>query len=227
MALSGFLFLFILVLFVAMAAFGKLETGAIIEISDDDLDAKLQKFNNAPNKFQISMVLSLIHNLSVIALPIMLFIVFSPYNILLGIVWTTFRIGEGLILIYNDINYRGLLNIARQYSVASGTEKNSLSDFGRTIFLKNSSRFTFGMVLWAIGTLAYSILFVIYGVVPPIIGWLGIVASIFVGFYNGIKLVKPNIKGVLITFLSIGALLAILFELIIGGWLLFFGIITP
>ena len=210
--LSGFLFLFILVLNLAMGALGYL-----MEKDDYDSDADLQKINNAPRKFQISIVLALIEHGSVIALAAILFIVFGPYHIILGIVWTICRIGEGLIQFYNEPNYWGLLNIARQYSGTSGAEKNSLSDLARTIFKTKDSRFKFAMILWSIGTLAYSIVLVTYGVVPPIIGWLGIAASILVGFGTGIKLAKLNVKD----FTSIGGLSAILFEVIIGGWLLF------
>ena len=220
MRLSGFLFLFILVLQIAMAAFGY-----ILEPMPKhyDSDAKLPKINNNPKRFQISIVLALIEHVSVITLAIMLFIVFSPYNIILGIVWTIFRIAEGSIQVYNEKNYWGLLNIARQYSVTSGTEKNSLSDSYRIILQTKSSRFAFVMICWSIGTLAFSILLVTYEVVPPIIGWLGIVASIPVGFGNGIKLVKHKWIGLF----SIGGLLAILFEVIIGGWLLFYPHIIP
>jgi hypothetical protein len=213
--LSGFLFLFILVLVLVMAAFGYL-----MESDDYDSDADLQKINKNPKKFQTSLLLALIHNGSVIALTILLFIAFSPYNIILGVVWTIFRIGEGLILFYTEPSYWGFLNIARKYSVSSGVEKNALSDLARSIFKTKNSRFKFAMVCWSIGTLAFSIVLVTSGVVPAIIGWLGIVAGIIVGFSNGIKLVKPNIKVP-----AIGALFPILFEVIIGGWLLFSSII--
>jgi len=216
MILSGFLFLFILVLNLAMAALGYL-----MEKDDYDPDADLQKINNDPKKFKISILLALIEHGSVIALAIMLFIAFSPYNIILGIVWAIFRIGEGLIQFYNEPNYWRLLNIARQYSGTSGAEKKSLSDLARTIFKTKDSRFKFAMICWSIGTLAYSIVLVTSEVVPQIIGWLGIVASILVGFGTGIKLVKPNFKD----FTSIGGLSAILFEAIIGGLLLFYSII--
>jgi hypothetical protein len=216
MSLSGFLFLFILALNLAMTAFGHK-----IELGDSDSDAELQKINNDPKKFRISIVLALIEHGSIIALTMMLFIVFGPYNLLLGVVWTIFRIGEGLIQFYNEKNYWGLLNIARQYSGTSGAEKNSLSDLARSIFRTKDSRFKFAMICWSIGTLAYSIVFVTYGVVPQIIGWLGIVTSILVGFGNGIQLVKPDLPKVL----SIGGLSAILFEVILGGWLLFYPII--
>jgi len=212
MVLSGFLFLFILVLNLAMGALGYL-----MEKDDYDPDADLQKINKNPKKFQISIVLALIEHGSVIALTILLFIAFSPYNIILGIVWAIFRIGEGLIQYINEPNYWGLINIARQYSSTSGAEKNSLSDLARIIFKTKDTRFKFAMICWSIGTLAYSSVLVTYSVVPQIIGWLGIVASILVGFSTGLKLVKPNFKD----FTAIGGLSAILFEVIIGGWLLF------
>jgi hypothetical protein len=80
------------------------------------------------------------------------------------------------------------------------------------------------MICWSIGTFTYSILFVIYpiGALPIIIiGWLGIVSSVLIGFVDVIKLVKPDFK-VYDTLSSIGGLLAILFEVFIGIWLLFF-----
>ena len=211
MSLSGFLFLFIMITDVVSVAFGNKI------IRDLDSDAKLQKINDDQNKFKISIVLALIHHFSIIALGVMLFIVFSPYNLILGVVWTIFRIGEALILFYNEKNYWGLLSIATQYSVTSGAEKNALIDLARTILQSKNSGFTFGQILFSIGTLAYVILFVTRGVVPSIIGWFGLVAGILYGFGNGIILVKPNF----IVLSYLGGLLILLFEVVLGGWLLF------
>lgn len=211
MMLSGFLFLFILVLNLVMGALGYL-----MEKDDYNPDANLKKINNDPKKFQISIILALIEHGSVIALTILLFIAFSPYNIILGIVLIICRTGEGLIQFYNEPSYWRLLKIAREYSGASDAEKNSLSEQARTIFKTKDYRFKYAMILWSIGTLAFSIVLVISEVVPQVIGWLGIITSILVGFGTGIKLVKPKIK-----YTEIGALSAILFEIIIGGWLLF------
>jgi hypothetical protein len=58
------------------------------------------------------------------------------------------------------------------------------------------------------------------GFVPIFIGWLGIITSILVGFGTAIKLVNPKIKLELV-----GALFAIVFEIIIGGWLIYYSII--
>jgi len=211
MILSGFLFLFILVLNIVMGAFGYL-----MEKDNYDPDADLKKISKNPRKFKTGILLALIEHGSVIVLTILLFIAFSPYTIMLGIVLLIFRIGEGLIQYINEPNYWKLIKIANQYSSTGGEQKKSLSDLARSIFQTKDTRFKFAMICWSIGTLAFSIILVTSEVVPQIIGWLGIVASILVGFGTGIKLVKPNFKGEII-----GALFAMLFEVIIGGWLLF------
>jgi hypothetical protein len=217
MRASGFLFLSILVLYFTKMGLGNKDTG------DYDSDAELQKIYENQTKFKISIVVALIHHISVVTLAIMLFIAFSPYNILLGIIWTTFRIGEGLILLYNEKSYWGFLNLARQYSGTSGAEKNSVSGSARITFQSKVSRFTLGMFFWSIGTLAFSIVLVIFGVVPALIGWLGIVAGVLVAIYNGMILVKQTD----ITALAIGGLSAILFEVLLGVWLLFFTLTIP
>ena len=212
--LAGFLFLFLIVMAFAGGGFG---TSVEQTLSDLDSDAKLQKINNDPRKFKISVVLALIDHVTVISIAVVLFIAFSPFNIILGIAWVFFRTGEGLIQIYNKKNYWGLLNLARQYSGTNGAEKNALIDLGRSILKTKNSSFTSSQILFSIGTLAYSILFATSGVVPAIIGWFGIVASIPYGLGIGIILVKPNFK-VLWMF---GGLLVLLFEIALGGWLLF------
>lgn len=211
MFLSGFFFLFIIITNLASGRFG------YKNFSDLDSEAKLQKVNNDPKKFKIGTILILMEHVGIISLALMLFLAFNSYNILLAVVWTIFRVTEGLIQIYNKKSYWGLLNIAKQYSGTSGAEKKSLSDLARSILKTKNSVFTFAQVLFSVGTLAYSILFVTYGVVPEIIGLFGIVASIIYGFGSGINLVKPNFK----TMWSLGGLLILLFEIVLGGFLLF------
>ena len=218
MRLSGFLFLFLIIIaFVASLRFGS----EAWTISDLDSDAKLQEINDDPEKFRISIVLALIEHVGIISLAVMLFIAFSPFNIILAVVWTLSRTGEGSIHIYSKGNYWGLLSIARQYSGTSGAERDALIDLGRSILKTKNSSFKFAQILFSIGTLAYSVLFVIYGVVPQIIGWFGIFASILYGLGNGIRLVKPNFKDVW----SFGGLLILLFEVVLGGWLLFYSLV--
>ncbi|NVM37272.1 MAG: DUF4386 domain-containing protein [Candidatus Lokiarchaeota archaeon] len=217
MGLSGFLFLFIIITNIVSGIFGYKTFG------DVDSDAQLQKINNDPTKFKISVVLILIEHLSIISLAVTLFITFRTYNIILGIIWCIFRIGEALIQIYDKNNYWGLLNLAKQYSDTSGAERDALIDLGRSVLKTKEFRFVFAQLFFSIGTLAYSILFVTYGDVLTIIGWFGIVASILYGFGNGIFLIKPNFK----VLWNIGGLLILLFELVLGGWLMWYSVIIP
>ncbi|MHA2288562.1 MAG: DUF4386 domain-containing protein [Promethearchaeota archaeon] len=209
--LSGFFFLFIIVTNVLSNRFGYKTFG------DVDPDVKLQQISKDPKRFKISFALILIEHFSIISLAVTLFIAFSPYNIILGIVWCICRIVEGLIQIYDKKNYWGLLGIAENYSDTSGAGKNKLVDLGSIILKVKSTRFAFAQIFFSIGTLAYSILFVTYDVIPIIIGWFGIVASILYGFGNGLFLIKPNVKAIW----NIGGLFILLFEIVLAGWLLF------
>ena len=210
--LSGFLFLFIIITLITGERFG------YSVISDLDSDTKLQEINKDPKKFKIGTVLAFIEHGTIIALAIMLFIAFNPYNMTLAVTWTISRITEGLINFYNEKNYWGLLNIARQYSSSSGTEKESVIELGRSILKSKTSVFAFAQILFSIGTLSYSILFATSEAVPvpALIGWFGIVASILYGFANGIIIVKPEKAK---KFFVVG-LIILIFELVLGGWLL-------
>ncbi len=164
---SGFLFLFLIVIaFVASLRFGS-EAWTISDLEDSD--AKLQEINEDPEKFRIGIAFALIEHVGIIALAVMLFIAFGPVSILLAVVWTLSRTGEGLIHIYTKGNYWGLRNIARHYSGTSGAERDAFIDLGRSILKTKNSGFLFTQILFSVGTLAYSILFVTSGVVPLII----------------------------------------------------------
>jgi hypothetical protein len=210
--LAGFLFLFIIITLVIAERFG------YSVISDLDSDTKLQEINKDPKKFKIGTALALIEHGTIIALAITLFLAFNSFNIALAIIWTISRITEGIADFYNEKNYWGLLNIARQYSASSGAEKKSLNELGHSILKTRNRVLAVAQILFSIGTLSYSILFATSEAVhvPAFIGWFGIVASILYGFASGIILVKPNKAR---KFFVMG-LLILIFELVLGGWLI-------
>ncbi|MFQ5834102.1 MAG: DUF4386 domain-containing protein [Candidatus Thorarchaeota archaeon] len=213
---SGFLFLLIIVVLVtATSRYG-------YEIfSELDSDAQLQKISEDPQRFRTGTLLVITEHTAIVTLALTLFIAFSPFKLILGIVWVVSRGAEGLIQIYRKRDYWGLLNLASQYSRASGTERDALVNSGLVILKSKNSTFSFAQILFSIGTLAYSIVFVLYGAIPVIIGWFGIVASIIYGLGNGIHLAKPDFKALW----NLGGLLVWIFELVLGGWLLFYSFI--
>jgi hypothetical protein len=211
MHLSGFFFLFIIVTNILSNYFGYKTFGDVV------LDNQLQEINKDLKKFKVSFVLILLEHIGIISLAVTLLVAFGSYNIILGIVWSSSRIVEALIQIYDKKNYWGLYDLAINYSDTSGTEKDVLIDLGNTILKTKELRFVIAQLFFSIGTLSYSILFVTYGVVPLFIGWFGIVASVLYGLGNGIFLRKSDFK----VLWNIGGGLILLFELILGGWLLF------
>lgn len=213
MRLSGFLFLLILLLYFTKMALGNGDN------RENDPDAELEKIGKHPRRFRASVVVAFIHHICVVTLPMLLFIAFGSYSLILGIIWAIFRVGEGLILIDNERSYWGLRKVASQYSISSGAEKNSFSDLARSIFQTKFSRFSLAMISWSIGTLAFAIMLVTFGVVPVIFGFLGIAAGIFVGLHNGIFLANGT---TFVALSAIGGLSAIMFEVIIGARLLFY-----
>ena len=214
MFLAGFFFLFIIVTLTASSQLGnKVTFGG----SDFDPDAKLQGIIDHPKRFRISVYLAVIEHGAIIALAIMMFVVFGPYSLILGLVWLIARTVEGLINFNSQKNYWGLLDISRQFSGVSGAEKEAVSASCRTIVETKNYRFSFAQILFSIGTLAYALVFTIYGAVPVIIGWFGIIAAILYGLGNGLIVANPKNKSVA----SLGGLLIFLFEAVLGVWLIY------
>ena len=213
--ISGFLFLFILVLNLVMGALGYL-----MEKDDYDPDADLQKIGGNPKRFRTGVSLALMEHGCVVALALLLFVAFGPHNMMLGVVWAICRTGEGLIQYYNEPSYWGLLGLAERYSHADEASRASLRDSARAIFEAKERRFRVAMILWSIGTLAFSVVLVAHEIAPQVIGWLGIVSGILVGLGTGVKLARPELRVP-----PVGALFAIAFEILIGGWLLLYLVI--
>jgi len=215
--LSGLLFWLIIITNIASNRFGYQTLG------DLDAEADLQKINQDPRGFKIGFALILIEHICIILLAVMLLIAFGQYNLLLGIIWLVVRAAEALIQIVNKRNYWRLLSVARRFADADDAERIALDEARLRILKSKHANFTFAQILFAIGTLAYSILFVTYGPVPALIGWFGIVASVLYGFGNGIIMVKPDLN--VPSF--VGGLLILIFEAVLGGWLLFSLAIMP
>ena len=65
-------------------------------------------------------------------------------------------------------------------------------------------------------------MFVASGLVPLVIGWSGIIAGAVYGIGNGVRLVWPKVS----VLWNTGGLLVLLFELELGGALIFYPILV-
>ncbi|TFG23315.1 MAG: DUF4386 family protein [Promethearchaeota archaeon] len=209
--LSGLFFLLIIIILFISDQFGH-ET-----FSDLNSERKLQKVEEDPKKFKISVALLLLEHSCIISLAITLFLAFNQYNILLGIIWLVSRIIEGAIQIYNKRSFWRLIDIAKEYSASSSSKKEESINLGHEILKKKNLIFAISQILFFIGTLAYSLVFIMYEVIPVFIGWFGVIASVIYGIGNVIFLIKPTSKIIW----SLGGLLIFVFEAILGGCLIF------
>jgi len=214
--LSGFFFWFIIVVNIVSGRFGY-ET-----FSDLNAKAKLQKIASNPKKFKTSLRFIVVEHFALFALAVVLFFTFGSYSIILAVVWTVSRSLEALIQIYYKKIYWGIANLAKQYSSANDDKKASIVDSAGSVLKTKNTVFVFAQLLFSIGTLAYSIVFATQTtVVPDLLGWFGIIASVIYGVGSGVNIFKPDSKAIW----NVGGLSILVFELILGEWLLFYPII--
>jgi hypothetical protein len=209
------LFLLIIITNVAAERFGY-ET-----FSKLNPEEKFRSIHDNQRRFKTGFWLIVIEHVFLVGLAIALFVAFSKYNMALMVTLLVFRTAEGLIQIYYKKDYYKFLDLSEQYSAAGSTGKDSMVKTGLKILETKNRIFTIAQVFFAIGTLSYSVLFVAYNILPLYIGWFGIVSAVIYGAGSGVKLITGS-QAVW----NIGGLLILVYELILGGWLVIDTIIT-
>jgi len=207
---AGLLFWLIIVTNFASNQFGYQTFG------DLEFEAILHEIDEAPRRFKIGVALIVIEHLCIISLAAMLFIAFNRLNPAFAVVWLVSRGSEGVIQIVEKRTYWRLLEVARQFSGAKGDERSELADLRVDILRSKRANFLVAQILFAIGTFSYSLLFATEGVVPPLLAWFGVAAVILYGFGNGLTIRNSDSRAVW----NIGGLCILVFEAILGGWLL-------
>ncbi|MHA1206845.1 MAG: DUF4386 domain-containing protein [Candidatus Hodarchaeales archaeon] len=216
MQFSGLLFFGVIITNLASNFFGYKTYNDVTSAEE-----KLQQINESVRKFKIGFSLILIEHLFIIAIAIMLFLAFNQFHLILAIGWVIFRGTEGSMQIYNKKNYWGLLNLTKDYHNAGETVRNSLIETSQGILQSKNTNFIQAQIMFSFGTLSYSILFATIEPVPILIAWFGIGASIIYGIGNVLQL-KTSEKSELSFFWGLGGLSILIFEILLGGWLLFF-----
>jgi len=133
----------------------------------------------------------------------------------LGTLW---RVAEGTIIAFTELNNIILLAVAQKFVSATGAEAVALETMGRTLILAEDWGFKIGLAFFALGSLLYGILFVSSGAVPSALGWWGLVAGLLAVVGRWLALVGPDVGLVATSFVPI-----MLFEVVSGVWLLFQG----
>ncbi len=208
----GFLYLFILL----TSGVSKSMAGAPLD--PEDVSNTLGAVAEGGKRFRTSVVLDLVSHVSVVALAGALYLAFSPHNRSLALLGTLWRVAEGTIIAFNEVNNVVLLAVALKFVSATGAEAVMLETLGRALIVAEDWGFKIGLVFFALGSLLYGILFVSTGAVPSALGWWGLVAGLLAVVGRWLALVGPDVGLVATSFLPI-----ILFEVVFGVWLLLQG----
>jgi len=207
MRVCGFLYLFILVTNAAGVGLGNRN-------DETDFDSKLLSISENPNRYEMSLNISIISHLGILAITAMLYQAFGSYNLRYALIGSAFRLGEGLTMIYSELSVYRLLDIARDY-VGSENKETLRAQVAQIMEVKNT-RVDIGLLFLAIGAAAYCVLLIQSGSVPSRILWLGLSAGILSSIGIIIKLLSS-----FSLLAMLGMVLMMVFEILFGGWLLF------
>jgi hypothetical protein len=207
--LCGFLYIFILITNAASVGLGD-RTG------ETDSAAMLATISENPGRYRMGVIVAIASHLGIVAIAGTLFVAFSPLNRQLALIGSVSRLGEALAMIYGEVTVLRLIDLAREYTLA-GSNKANLHLFGDQILRAKNTGVDLGLLLLSIGAIAYCISFVQSGAVPSMIANLGLAAGIISAIGILIKLAS-GFSALAVT----GMVLMMVFEVIFGGWLLFF-----
>ena len=209
MKLCGLLYIYILITNAASVGLGN-KTG------ETDSAAKLPTISENPSRYRVGVIVAIASHLGIVAITATLFLAFSPHNRQLALIGSFARLGEAAAMIYGEVTVLRLIDLAREHVLAD-SNKESLRLLGDQILRAKNTLVDLGLLLLAIGAIAYCFSFVQYGAVPPMFAWLGLAAGVI------------SAVGILIKFASgigtvavIGMVLMMVFEVTFGGWLIFY-----
>jgi len=209
MKLCGFLYIYILITNAASVGLGN-RTG------ETDSASMLPTISENPGRYRMGIIVAIASHLGIVVITGTLFLAFSPLNRQLALIGSVSRLGEALAMIYGEVTVLKLIDLAREYALAS-SNKESLRLLGDQILRTKNTWVDLGLLLLSIGAIAYCVSFVQSGAVPSMIAWLGLMAGII------------SAIGILIKFATgfgalgvIGMVLMMAFEVTFGGWLIFY-----
>ena len=168
--LCGLLYIYILITNAASVGLG----------NRNDIADSATMFSNIsedPGRFRTSVNVAIMSHLGIIAITGMLYLAFSSHNRQLALIGSAFRLGEGIVMIYNEVGILSLLDLANEYALTD-SNKESLKTLGDQILQRKGTGVDLGLLLLAVGALAYCIMFIQSGVAPSMIAGLGAAAGV-------------------------------------------------
>lgn len=209
MKICGFLYIFILITNAAGVGLGNRN-------NETDYDSMLNRIAEDPGRYRMSLNITLVSHLAILAITTMLYLSFGSYNMRYALIGSAFRLAEGLTMIISELGIFKLLDIAQEY-VQDGSSKETILAQVTQIMEQKNTRVDIGLLFLAIGAAAYCLILVQNGVAPSKIAWLGLSA----GILSSIGILVKLFIG-FSPLAMVGMVLMMVFETLFGGWLLLY-----
>ncbi|MCH8990025.1 MAG: DUF4386 domain-containing protein [Chloroflexi bacterium] len=178
----------------------------------------LEDIDGHRNLFFIGTSLDIVSNFVGVALAVMLYAVFRRHEGTLAILGTVGFLTAGIVFLVGDMLLLSLGSLSQQFFAASGAQADYVLASAGAITPMLDTAFPMGATAMGIGVFCYGLLVVVTGAIPRWIGAVAILAGIVAPFG---WLLFANGELVLISF--IGLLIALLFALFSGLWLIIRG----
>ena len=175
----------------------------------------LEDINGDRSGFLIGTSFDIISNFVGLALAVALYVVFGRHESTLAILGTAGFLVASVVFLVNDMVLLSLGSLSQQFFAASGAQADYVLASAGAITPMLDTALPMGATAMGIGVFCYGLLVVVTGAIPRWIGAVGILAGIVAPFG---WLLFANGELVLISF--IGLLIALLFALFSGLWLI-------
>ena len=181
--LSGILLLLVLVSSIIAAGLASgVDPVDSYNVPPDRVADVLQRVAENKDQHMAEIGFDLLSYVFTVALAGVLYVTFSPKNRLLALLGTLGLTSGGVILAAHDIPHFVLPWIAEEFVSASGAEAVALQNAGTVVLMTAMWGLSVGITFLGLGILLYGILLVKSKSVPPILGWLGVIAGILITF---------------------------------------------
>jgi hypothetical protein len=160
MKLCGLLYIYILITNAASVGLGN-KTG------ETDSAAKLPTISENPERYRMGVLVAIASNLGIVAITATLFLAFNSQNRQLALIGSLARLGEATAMIYGEITVLRLIDLVREHALAD-SDKIDLAAAGDQILRTKNTGVDLGLLLLAIGAIAYCYSFVQSGAVPTV-----------------------------------------------------------
>lgn len=216
--LAGFIFLFLI-------ATG---TGGVLLFEGlripGDISATLVNISTHSMRISVIILISIISGIATIFLAVMLYSILKEQDEKIAVLVLSFRLVEALLIYIGAIISVLLLSLLSREYVGQGTSDQTFYHaLANSLISVKGWSFTLGAIFFCVGSILFSYLFLKTKLIPIWISILGLVASVIL--FLGLSLqIADLVKGPILEVIWIPLML---FEFIIGLWLLVKGVKAP